>query len=149
MCKVRRSFDPVRVVYHPASSDLSVEYRKKYDENGNSVYIKVREFSLSEQINSYENTCSLQAMLQRVSLMPLTDKVKILQQVPRVGCDTTMFPKDLTDAMIKMQNLKTQHPELTKRIMNGESVDDIIKSMFKTKEESEVIENGKDKPSND
>lgn len=143
---IRKSFDPVVVKANPPSCDTVSEFRKKYDENGNSIYIKVGEHSLSSEINSFEKSCSLEAILQRCSLMPVTDKVKMLQQVPSVSADMTALPKDLTDAFVKMSSLRERYPDVAKRVASGESIDSILKSIVPKKE---VNTNVKNESSND
>lgn len=143
--RIRKSFDSVEVKFNRSSCDTVSDFRKKKDVNGNSVYVKVGEHSLSNYINSFKNACSLEAILQRCSLMPITDKVKILQQVPAVSADMTQFPKDLTDAFVRMTDLRTRYPDISKRVSAGESIDSIIKSISK----KEINTNVDTKSSND
>ena len=143
---VRKCFDPVVVTFHKRSIDTVVKYSKKYDEHLNSVYQKTGEESISKYVNSFKSTCSLEDLLKRCSLMPLTDKVKMCQQVQTFSGSEVGLPRDLTEAFEKLSELKRTNPELCARIQSGEDFQTILKSFIPNKE---VVNNGSNESSDE
>lgn len=148
---IRKSFDPVVVKAHRRSEDVEGEYRLKRDINGTVSYVKIGERSVSEYVNSFAKGCSLRSILERCALMPLRDKVVMLNQTEQgIEVDLTGVPKDLTEAFINAQNLAKDNPEISKRLRSGESMNDIVKDIVSAEVKvKEDINNGKDEPSND
>lgn len=128
-------------------------YRLKRDDHGNSIYTKVDEENIQQYINSFETGCSLKAILDRIQLMPVHDKVRYLQQSEEgQSADLTAMPTDGTEAQIMLMKLKREHPEIVERMNAGETFEKVITDLFGKKEEapsvyenkveSEVVENG-------
>lgn len=145
---IRKCFDPVCVSFQSRSSDFESKYRKK-DVDGNSVYFKYDEFKVSEYVGSFEKGCSLESLLTRCSLMSSRDIFTSMQQMKDgFEVDLSKAPKDLTEAILSMQTIQREHPELIQRMKAGENINDIIKSMLKT-DNKEVSTNGKVEPGNE
>ena len=146
MANVRKCFDPVKVKFHKHSNDTVVKYSKSYDGHFNSIYQKTGEESISKYINSFKSSCSLEDLLKRCSLMPITDKVKMCQQVPTFSGSEVGLPRDLTEAFEQLSELKRTNPDLCSRIQSGEDFQSILKSFIPNKE---VINNGSNESSNE
>lgn len=136
---VRRPYDPIVCDPHPHGEDVEGEYRLSRDEKGNCVYTKVGERDISEYIGSFKNGCALSSILDRISLMPVNDKVRYLQQgTDGVGADLSNMPTDGTEAFIMVKKLGRQYPQIFERVANGESLDTVLNDIFKlTAEPSE------------
>lgn len=133
---VKDSYSEVRVPGAPFGEPVEGKFRLKRDEHENATYKKVDEFNVSEFVESFKNGCDLQFILQRCSLMPSRDVVNMLQQTkPGSEADLSAIPSDLTEAIIKMQDLKRTHPKIYERYAAGESFDSIIKSFTASKAE--------------
>lgn len=146
---IRKCFDPVVVTPHKRSKDIEEEFRLTRDIKGNVSYVKVGEHSISEYVGSFEKGCSLRSILERSALMPVRERAQMLQQRESgLYGDVSNLPKDLTDAMIQLDTLKRENPALFDRFARGESFNDIVNSMIKSKE-SEVNDNGKNEPGNE
>lgn len=145
--KIRKSFDKVEVTFSSVGSDVEDEIRKKYDSEGNSVYVVVGKRNLREYIESFAPGCTLQSILARCSLMPTEQKVQSLQQVNSNFGDISNMPTDLTDLLIKMNDLKRSNPDVVKMFNNGMSFDEIIKNL--TDNKKEVVNNGTNESSNE
>lgn len=133
----------------PEFVDDSIEddVRLTYDTKGNCIYTKVGDFNVSDYVNSFKDGCSLSTILQRINLLPVNEKVGYLKQVDSVDGDFTNIPSDLTDFMLKYQDLYIQFPDLFNRCANGETIDDVLKDYFKPN--MEVNDNGSSESSSD
>lgn len=150
----RKAYDPVKPLHDVAPSTMiEDDIRLKRDENGNCVYVKVGEKDMQSYINSFAAGCSLAAMLDKCSFMPISEKIKYFSQKPDgVSADTTILPKDGTEAFNIYKRYERIVPDFTKRMRSGESFESIIKSYHdsikkkkapKPVEEKEVNEDGK------
>lgn len=128
-------------------------YRVRRDENENAIYTKVEEYDIREYIESFKVGASLQSMLERCNLLPVSEKIRMLQQQDDgFSADLSNLPCDGTEAFIMLRDLKAKYPDVVSRIAAGETFDAVIKSIFSpdTKSnESEVIENGKNESGNE
>lgn len=124
-------------------------YRKRYDINGNAVYVKQPDsLNVQEFINSFRNGCSLKSVLDRCSLMPVADKIAYLQQNNQsIGCDMTSFPKDGTEALILLNDMARKYPGFYAKVKECNSFNSAFEAYFKTNE-SEVNNNGTNESSN-
>lgn len=130
----RRPYDPVVCDPHPHGDEVESEYRLSRDEKGNCIYKKVGEKNIQEYIGSFANGCALSAILDRISLMPVSDKVRYLQQESDgVGADLSHMPTDGTEAFIMVQKLGRQYPQIFERVAKGESLDTVLSDVFKPK----------------
>lgn len=128
----------------PHGSEVTDVYRLKRDDHMNSIYTKVGEENTQEYINSFATGCSLKAILDRIQLMPVHDKVRYLQQSEDgQSADMTAMPTDGTEAQIMLMKLKREHPEIVERMNAGETFDKVITDLFGKKDEgqSDPIEN--------
>lgn len=150
----RKAFDPVKPLHDfSPSSMIEDDIRLKRDENGNCVYVKVGEKDMQSYINSFAAGCSLIAMLEKCSFMPISEKIRYFSQKPdSVSFDTTILPKDGIEAFNVYKRYEHIVPDFTKRMRSGESFKSIMKSYQdsvkkqkapKPVEEKEVIEDGK------
>lgn len=124
-----------------------IRFRKEYDKNGNAIFTESSRVDRKNYINSFRNTSALDAVLSRISYMPIHEKISSLNMVNDTSYgDTSILPKDGTEAYILVNKYKSVLPDISKRIEGGESVDSIIKDIFTPKKlenkESEVIEIG-------
>lgn len=127
----RKSYDKSHVTYHNTGSRVVDEVRLIHDTNGNCVYKKVGDYDLQEYISSFKDGCSLDAMLNRIQLLPVHEKISYLNQTPGgVSGDLTFMPTDGTEAFILMERFKDVVPDYAKRIANGESFESILNSLF-------------------
>ena len=130
--KVRKPYDPVVCDPHPHGDEIESEYRLSRDANGNCNYTKVGERDVSEYIGSFKNGCALSSILDRISLMPVNDKIRYLQQVENgVGADLSSMPKDGTEAFILVKKLGAKYPNIFERVAKGESLDAVLNDIFK------------------
>lgn len=147
---IRKSFDPVRRTCHRSSCDVEGEFRLVRDLSGNVSYVRIGERSISEYVSSFEKGCSLQSILERCSLMPVRDKVTMVnQQEQGSSVDLSAMPSDLTEAYIQAGKLAVENPELAKRVKAGEPLSAIISDVVKKDVKMEVISNGENESSND
>lgn len=125
-------------------------YRKRYDINGNAVYVEEPDpLNVQEFISSFRNGCSLKSVLDRCSLMPTAEKIAYLQQNNQsIGCDLTAFPKDGTEALILLNDMAKKYPGFYAKVKELNSFTDAFKAYFNSSE-SEVNNNGKNESSND
>lgn len=115
-------------------------YRLKRDENMNSIYVKVGEENITEYINSFANGCSLKAILDRIQLMPVHDKIRYLNQTEEgLSADMTAMPTDGTEAQIMLMKLKREHPEIVQRMNAGETFEKVITDLFGKKDEAQTL----------
>ena len=129
---VRRPYDPVVCDPHPHGDVVEDEFRLSRDEKGNCIYTKVGDRDISEYIGSFKNGCALSAILDRISLMPVNDKIRYLQQeTDGVGADLSSMPKDGTEAFIMVKTLGRQYPQIFERVAKGESLDTVLNDIFK------------------
>lgn len=122
-----------RMFPHISVSDTDPRYteelfRLSRDANNNSIYEKYDEIDVQLQINSYEDGCSLTALLSRCGLMPGYAINQALQQVSEgQSVDTTLFPKDPAEAFAILSKAKTLIPNLAELVASGHTFDDIMK----------------------
>lgn len=126
-----------------------IRFRKEYDKNGNAIYTESSRVDRKQYINSFRNNSSLDAVLSRISYLPIHDKISSLNVVNNTTYgDTSILPKDGTEAIMLVNKYKSVLPDISKRLEAGENVDSIIKDIFTPKKidnkESVVVENGKD-----
>lgn len=130
----RRPYDPVVCDPHPHGEAVEGEYRLSRDAKGNCIYTKVGDRDISEYIGSFKNGCALSAILDRISLMPVNDKIRYLQQeTDGVGADLSNMPTDGTEAFIMVKKLGCQYPQIFERVAKGESFDTVLSDVFKPK----------------
>ena len=153
---IRKSFDPVVPIAHKKSNIVLPEIRKKLDESGNSVYVKVGEVNIKEYVNSYAAGCSLKSMLERCSLMPINTVVQTVNTAQPTGSgDLVGMPTDYTEAVVNTMDLIQNNPAIAKAVASGFDFKTIMSLAFpletnnKTPNESEVSLNGSNEPSND
>lgn len=128
----RRPYDPVVCDPHPYGDEVEAEFRLSRDEKGNCIYKKVGEKNVQEYIGSFANGCALSAILDRISLMPVNDKIRYLQQETEgVGADLSSMPTDGTEAFIMVKKLGRQYPQIFERVAKGESFDTVLNDIFK------------------
>lgn len=151
MSRIRKCFDVVERIPKKFDSDIEFHFRKTYDEKGNAVYKKDREFSVNSYVNSFKNSTSLEAMLERCALMSARDKLIYLNSSqPGFTGDFSDIPTDLTDAYMRLNAFKDSNPDMFKRIMAGESFESITKSIIENANNSkEVNDNGKTESSDE
>lgn len=143
--------------YPDTNSPVNKQYRKKYDTDGNPYYEEVGEVDISEYVNSFGNVASLDAILSRISYMPVSEKIKALNmRADGMEGDSRVIPKDGTDAFLLLKKYEDILPGISERLKNGESLDSILKSIYSAQtvkedpkteivqntQESEVIING-------
>lgn len=143
--------------YPNTNSPVNKQYRKKYDSDGNPYYEEVGEVNISEYVNSFGNVASLDAILSRISYMPVSEKIKALNmRSDGMEGDSRAIPKDGTDAFLLLKKYEDILPGISERLKKGESLDSILKSIYsaqkssssadpetvQTTQESEVINNG-------
>lgn len=127
---IRKFLDPVVVTPHPASKVVEEKYILKRDVNGTVTYKKTTEVDINQYINSFRNGCELSSILTRCALMPIRDKISYLNQVNSgYEADLSAIPTDLTDAIVRANELKQSNPEIFNRLNAGESITDIINSL--------------------
>lgn len=127
---IRKCFDPVIVTPHPVSNGVEEKFILKRDVNGTVTYKKTAEVDVNQYINSFRNGCELSSILARCALMPIRDKIAYLNQTDSgFEVDMTAVPKDLTEAILKANELKQSNPEIFLRLNAGESITDIINSL--------------------
>lgn len=147
---IRAPYDPVVVDPAPFGESVEGEFRLVRDEKGNCIYKKVGEKNVSDYIGSFANGCALSSILDRIQLMPTSDKIRYLQQDNSgVGADLSSMPKDGTEAFIMVQKLGRQYPQIFERVAKGESLDAVLADVFKPKAEpaeskAEPIQKGDD-----
>lgn len=142
---IRKTYERVPARPSPTGSDIIVKYRLERDSKGNCIYSVKGEMKISEYVKSFSKGCSLSSLLERCSFMTANDIIASVNRVstPIYG-DTTVMPKDLTDAVCKINDLRKENPEIFNKISNGEKVEDIIKASAEANsKKSEVVENGK------
>ncbi len=142
---IRKPYDPVVVIPQNVGSVIEKDYRLKRDEHYNSVYIEVGERNIVDYIGSFANGCSLKAIIDRCSLMPVHDKVRYLQQREEgLSADLSNMPKDGFEAYKMLFDYKQKYPDVYDRIAKGESIDkifgDIAKSVASMSSSSEPIQ---------
>lgn len=136
---VLKPYDPVEVSAVPFGEDEEKEYRLVRDSHGNCEYVEIGKKNISEYVESFKNGCSLKAILDRCSLMPIRDKIGYLNQTEQgVSADMSMMPKDGTEAQIMIQRVKQYCPDFAKRLKNGETFEKLL---------LELLPNGSDSPS--
>lgn len=148
---IRKCFDPVVVTPHPASKVVEEKYILKRDVNGTVTYKKTTEVDINQYINSFRNGCELSSILTRCALMPIRDKISYLNQVNSgYEADLSAIPTDLTDAIVRSNELKQSNPEIFNRLNSGESITDIITSLANNQvKEKGDISHVDDESSND
>lgn len=108
-----------------------VHYRLKRDEHDNAIYTPVETVNVPEYINSFRSGASLRCVLERCNLLPVHDKVRMLQQTEDgFSADMSEMPKDGTEAFIAVRELRTRYPDIVEKMKNGESFDSVISSIF-------------------
>lgn len=157
---IRKPYDPVQVRPQILGFDEERHYRLHRDLNGNASYVVDNEYSISEYVGSFEDMCSLKSILQRIEMLPLQDKVNYLNQNPGgVYADLTAMPKDLTSAMVMINDFQATHPEVFKRVVAGENFETVVKDVYsrenkikrakEEKKKQEVNANGKNESGNE
>lgn len=137
---IRKCFDPVVVTPHPASKSVEDKFILKRDVNGTVTYQKTAEVDINQYVNSFRNGCELSSILTRCALMPNRDKEAYLNQcMSGFEIDCTTVPTDLTDAIIKANELKKSNPDIFNRLNTGESITDIINSLSKVQNDNKNI----------
>lgn len=144
MSRIRKCFDPVEVRNAPHCSDVEEVFELKRDEHCNKVYRKRAEKNVREYIQSFAKGCSLKSMLERCALMP-PDQKYLYMQVNSCGVsmDLSAMPKDLTSAFELLKNTDKAFPGLMKRVQDGESLEDVLKS-FVPEADKKIEEVNKD-----
>lgn len=143
MTKFRKAFDHDSIKCHVIGSDIKEEIRMTRDTNGNCIYKKVGESKISENVNSYKNSAALTSILQRIQLMPVRDKISYLNQTENgISADVSRLPKDGTEAFIILSKYQHILPSIAKRMYAGESLNDILKSIYANNDNKEVNNNG-------
>lgn len=134
--------------------DKAVEdqFRLTRDNNGNCIYTKVGEVDISEYVNSFRNTSALDSVLSRIQFLPIREKISSLNMVnDGVSADTSILPKDGTEAFIILKKYEKEIPIIKERMDKGESFEAIITSIFSPKNNTvkENNNNGETESSND
>lgn len=134
--------------------DKAVEeqFRLTRDNNGNCIYRKVGEVDISEYVNSFRNTSALDSVLSRIQFLPIREKISSLNMVnDGVSADTSILPKDGTEAFIILKKYEKEIPLIKERMDKGESFEAIITSMFAPENNTlkENMDDGETKPGND
>lgn len=148
---IRKFLDPVVVTPHPVSKVVEEKYILKRDVNGTVTYKKTTDVDINQYVNSFRNGCELSSILTRCALMPIRDKIAYLNQVNSgYEADLSAIPTDLTDAIVRANELKQSNPEIFNRLNAGESITDIINSLAQESyKKVGGIENVNDESSND
>ena len=125
--RVKTSLEPNVIPPAPTCNPIIDDYRLKRDSNLNISYEKVGEHNVDEYINSFKDSCSLQSLLSRCSLMTPEAKINYLQQTSDgFSADLSNLPKDGTEAFIMLQKLKTEYPDVVDRFSKGDSLETIL-----------------------
>lgn len=143
---IRKPYDPVVRCPAVPGSAVEDEIRLKRDADGNCVYTKVGEKNVKEYISSFAAGCSLQSMLDRCNLMPVSEKIAYFNQTEDgFSADLTHMPTDGTAAQIMLSKVKAKYPDFAQRLKNGESFEKILEDIFPSKKEDSPIENTTEK----
>lgn len=117
-----------------------VHYSHSFDVDGNDVYTVREEMDVVEYVNSFKS-CSLKCLLERMALMPLSEKLVMLQADKQGNYgDVSDIPKDLSDAVIKIQTLQQQYPEVFKLVKEGKTFDEAMKVVYSNKPVEKSVE---------
>lgn len=102
---VNRHEDVVRVKFHP---------------DGRSYFYEVEcTKDIKAYINSFKNGASLESMLERISLLPVNERIKYLNQHSGgLTGDITFLPKDGTEAYLCMKRAKSLLPDFDDLVKN-------------------------------
>lgn len=113
-------------------------YRLSRDEHNNCIYKCAGKQNVNEYVNSFKNSCSLQAILNRIQFMPVNEKIQYLNQTdPGAGADLSIFPSDPNELYLLMKKYEKVLPAISSELNAGKSLDSIIKSIFTKKEVSD------------
>lgn len=145
------SRDRIAIPFAPSCVTVIDDVRKRYDSNGNAFFESHGKIDIIEYINSFDVGCTLEALLSRCALLPLNNKIQMVNQNPDgVSADLSNMPTDGTSAFLMLNDLKKNYPHIIERFSRGESFNDIINSLVSTNDtnssinskESEVESNG-------
>lgn len=117
-----------------------VHYSHSFDPDGNDVYAVREEMDVGEYVNSFK-ACSLKCLLERMALMPLSEKLVMLQADKQGNYgDVSDIPKDLSDAVIKIQTMQQQYPDVFKLVKEGKTFDEALKVLYSNKPVEKSVE---------
>lgn len=140
---IRKCFEPTVRHCHPKGDSVIGDFRKRYDEKGNSIYVRVGDIDIPEFVNSFAAGASLQCMLERYKLLPPRELLACINNQQGISADLSDLPSDFTEAVIRANDFAISHPELSARVRAGESFENIVKSILESKlKESEVSSDG-------
>lgn len=129
--EIRKPYDKVLIPTAVIGSQEETRYRLRRDEHDNAIYTPYETVDICEYINSFRTGASLRSVLERCNLLPLHDKVRMLQQTEDgFSADMSKMPKDGTEAFIAVRELRTKYPDIVEKMKNGESFDSVISSIF-------------------
>lgn len=148
--KIKKPYDPVVCRVAPHGDDVEIQYQLSRDANGNSIYTEKGKRDIRSYVASFEAGASLQAMLDRCSLMPVQERIAYLQQnQDGFSVDLTSMPKDGTEAQIMLAKINAVCPDFGARLRKGESFESLLAEYFpnkaetaKSEPEKEVTDNG-------
>lgn len=102
MAKFRTVYERNRV-YSDSGSKMANEYKLIVNDDGESVFKKVGEFNLYDQIQSYKDSCDLEKIIEKFKI---TGDPSVLTQKQTFYADVTTYPQTYAEMLELSQKAK-------------------------------------------